>query len=292
MHQAHGLEQLLLNRGHSPGIRPERAPRVIAIGGGKGGIGKTSITVNLGIALSQRGRRVMLLDGDLGLANIDILLGLAPHWTLADLLDGSCSIQQLPVTGPEGMQVVFSCSGNRRMTTLDATERAAIVRAFDTLDPWPDYLLVDVAAGISEDVLMFCAAADEVIMVACDEPSSMTDTYATMKILTRDWGVKDFQLVTNMMPPSSDGRLIHDRLLRVSSQYLNSMVNHLGNIPMDDYMRRAARAQKPLLCEWPGSPASLAVRALAEAVERGRQKPALTRPLQFFTRQHILGSCA
>ena len=290
MDQAHGLKQLLLER--RLGAHAERPPRVIAIGGGKGGIGKTSITVNLGIALSQRGRRVMVLDADLGLANVDVLLGLNPRWTLLDLLDGRCPIEDLAVAGPEGLEVIFSCSGNRRMTHLGITERAAIVRAFDELDPWPDYLLVDVAAGLSDDVLMFCAAADEVLMVACDDPSSMTDAYATMKILTMDCGVKDFQLLTNMMPPTSDGSRIHERLLRVSSSYLNTTVNHLGNIPMDDYMRRAARTQKPLICEWPGSPAALAIRALAEAVERLPARADMGRPVRFFLRQHAIGSFA
>ncbi|MHC1480530.1 MinD/ParA family ATP-binding protein [Frateuria aurantia] len=290
MDQAHGLKQLLMER--SVGSHLERPPRVIAIGGGKGGVGKTSIAVNLGIALRQRGRRVMVLDADLGLANVDVLLGLSPHWTLLDLIDGRCPIEALPVEGPEGLEVIFSCSGNRRMTRLSSTERAAIIRAFDELDPWPDYLLVDVAAGLSDDVLMFCAAADEVIMVACDDPSSMTDVYATMKVLTRECGVRDFQLLTNMMPPTSDGSGIHDRLLRVASRYLNTIVNHLGNIPMDDYMRRAAKAQKPLICEWPGSPASLAIRALAEAVERLGPRAEMTQPIRFFLRQHALRSFA
>ncbi len=288
MDQAHGLKQLLMER--RVGVTIQRPPRVIAVGGGKGGIGKTSITVNLGIALSQRGHRVMVLDADLGLANVDVLLGLNPRWTLLDLLDGRCAIDDLPVAGPEGLQVIFSCSGNRRMTHLSPTERAAIVRAFDELSPWPDYLLVDVAAGVGDDVLMFCAAADEVIMVACDDPSSMTDAYATMKILTRDCGVKDFQLLTNMMPPTSDGSRIHDRLLRVSSLYLNTVVNHLGNVPMDDYMRRAARTQKPLLCEWPGAPAALSIRALAEAVERLPRRPGAGQSIRFFLPQHAMGS--
>lgn len=290
MDQAYGLKQLLQGRKITPDNRP--APRVIAIGGGKGGIGKTSIAVNLGIALSQRGRKVLVLDADLGLANVDVLLGITPKHTLMDLLDGNCQIQDLPVTGPENLQVIFSCSGNRRMTQLASSERAAIIRAFDQLDPWPDYLLVDVAAGVGDDVLMFCAAADEVIMVSCDDPSSMTDVYATMKILNRDCGVKNFHLLTNMMPPSSDGSRIHDRLLRVSSSYLNATVNHLGNIPMDEYMRRAARTQKPLVCEWPGSPAALAIRILAEAIERQVCPADQGQPIRFFLRQQILGTVA
>src|SRR5580700_2183431 len=159
------------------------AVQVIAVTGGKGGTGKTSIAVNLATAFAQAGRHTMLLDGDLGLANVDVLLGLTPRCTLEHVLSGERRLEEVILQTHSGVRVVPSSSGVARMAALKATEQAAIVHAFSTLPGSLDVLIVDTAAGIGESVLQFCQSAQQVLVVLRDEPASLTDTYALIKVL-------------------------------------------------------------------------------------------------------------
>ena len=158
--------------------------KVLTVTGGKGGVGKTNICANLAIAMCMLGRRVMLLDADLGLANVDVLLGLQPAYSLADVVKGDKRLQDVIVTGPAGVRVVPGASGLAEMANLTAVQHAGIIHAFSELNEDLDALLVDTAAGISDGVLRFCAAANEVLVVVCDEPTSITDAYALIKVLS------------------------------------------------------------------------------------------------------------
>jgi len=163
-----------------------RPVKVIAVTGGKGGVGKTNLSINLSIALAELRRRVVLLDADLGLANVDVLLGLKAQYNLADVLDGSKRLQDVMLNGPAGIKVVPASSGVQQMTSLSPQEHAALIYAFNELADQLDVLMIDTAAGISDTVLSFVQAAQEVIIVVCDEPSSITDAYALMKLLNAD----------------------------------------------------------------------------------------------------------
>jgi len=246
---------------------PRKRCRAIAVAGGKGGVGKTTVSVNLGIALAMAGREVMLLDADMGLANIDVLLGLTPSRHIGHLLDGSCSIEDLLLSGPHGIKIVPAGSGTRRLAQLGNTEHAAVIRAFDELVSPPDYLLVDTAAGLSDNVAMFAAAADDVVLVVCDEPASLTDAYALLKVLSRDFGVRRFRMVANMVRNNSEARQLHQKLARVCDRFLDVALEFMGHVPNDERLKQAIRRQSAVVDLWPSSRSGQAFKQLAGAVD-------------------------
>src|ERR1700691_4571527 len=204
--------------------------QVIAVSGGKGGTGKTAVSVNLATAFARAGRRTMLLDGDLGLANGDVLLGLTPRCTLEHVLSGQRRLEEVILETSSGVRVVPASSGVARMAALTATEQAAIVRAFGTLHGSIDVLIVDTAAGIGESVLQFCQAAQQVLVVLRDEPTSLTDTYALIKVLSRGHGLRHFRVVTNLTRQPEEGQIAFRRLQRVTDRYLEVVLEYAGDI--------------------------------------------------------------
>jgi len=253
---------------HSPSTDNKRMSmihpvQVIAVTGGKGGVGKTSVSVNLATAMSAAGKRVLLLDGDLGLANVDVLLGLSPRHTLAQVMDGTCSLEDVIVTSQQGFQVVPSASGVANMANLSAAEHLNIVQAFSSLTSKLDVLIVDTAAGIAHSVLQFSQAAQHVLVVVCDEPASITDAYALIKVLSRHHGVREFHVLANMSHRSGEGSQLFGKLQRVTSRFLDVALHYDGEIPDDPYVKRAIREQRPVTDAFPGAPAALAFKKLA-----------------------------
>lgn len=270
--QAHGLR----------GLHGARPVQVIAITGGKGGVGKTNVAVNLGVALAQRGQRTMLLDADLGLANVDVLLGLQPRQTLAQVLAGECELEDVIVAGPAGLLVVPAASGVAGMADLPPSAYGGLINAFGQLSGELDVLLVDTAAGVSEGVMSFARAAQEVLVVVCDEPASMADAYALIKLLSRQHGVSRFRVLANMVRRSRDGRELFAKLLAVCDRYLDVVLEFAGVVPFDDYLRKAVQRRQPLLEAFPRSPAAFALRQLAEQVERWPRACGASGHLEFF----------
>lgn len=177
--------------------------RVIAVTSGKGGVGKTNISVNLAASLSLAGQRVMLMDADLGLANVDVLLGLEPHFDLQHVINGEKSLDDIIVEGPLGIHVVPASSGVEKMAELTKLEHASLIAAFSELKQPIDILIVDTAAGIADGVVSFAKACQDVIVVVCDEPTSLTDAYALIKVLSVRHGIKQFQILANMVKDES-----------------------------------------------------------------------------------------
>jgi flagellar biosynthesis protein FlhG len=237
--------------------------QVIAVTGGKGGVGKTSVAINLATAMTAAGKRVMLLDGDLGLANVDVMLGLTPRYTLAQVIEGSCSLEQIIVEAPQGFQVVPAASGIAKMATLNVAEHLHIVQAFSSLATRIDTLIVDTAAGIAHGVLQFSQAAQQVLLVVCDEPASITDAYALIKLLSRTHGVRQFHVLSNMCSMPGEGSQLFKKLERVTGRFLDVVLSYAGEVPLDPYMKRAIREQRPVTDAYPGSPAALAFKKLA-----------------------------
>ncbi|MGD9843576.1 MAG: MinD/ParA family protein [Steroidobacteraceae bacterium] len=242
--------------------------QVIAVTGGKGGIGKTSVAINLATAMTAAGKRVMLLDGDLGLANVDVMLGLSPRHTLAQVMAGSCTLEEVIVESPQGFHVVPAASGIAKMAALSATEHLHIVQAFSSLAARIDVLIVDTAAGISHGVLQFSQAAQHVLLVVCDEPASITDAYALIKVLSRNHGVRHFQVLSNMCSAPGEGSDLFKKLERVTGRFLDVVLTYVGEVPTDPYMKRAIREQRPVTDAYPGSPAALAFKKLAVKVDK------------------------
>jgi flagellar biosynthesis protein FlhG len=246
---------------------PRRRCRAIAVAGGKGGVGKTTVAVNLGMSLAMMGREVMLLDADMGLANVDVLLGLAPSRHLGHLLDGTAALEDLLLEAPHGLKVIPGGSGARRLAQLGNGEHAAVIRAFDELPRPPDYLLVDTAAGLSDNVAMFAAAADDVVVVVCDEPASLTDAYALMKVLSRDFGVRRFRLVANQVRNAGEARALHQKLSKVCDRFLDVVLDFFGLVPQDERLRQAIRRQNAVVDLWPAARSSQAFKQLAGAAD-------------------------
>lgn len=274
-HQASSL----FNAGAKPARRRCRA---IAVAGGKGGVGKTTVAVNLGMAMSMAGHEVMLLDADMGLANVDVLLGLVPSRHIGHMLDGECSLQELMLEAPRGLQIIPGGSGARRLAQLDSAGHAAIIRAFDELERPPEFLLVDTAAGVSDSVAMFASAADEVLLVVCDEPASITDAYALIKILSRDFGVRRFRMVANMVRNEGEARQLHQKLSRVSDRFLDVVITFCGWVPHDERLRQAIRRQSAVVDVWPSCRSSLAFKQLAGAVDKWAEPERASDRIAFF----------
>src|SRR5579872_1579455 len=173
--------------------------QVIAVTGGKGGVGKTSVSVNMATAMAAAGKRVVLLDGDLGLANADVFLGLSPRYTLAHVLSGERTLDEVVIPAPQGFLVVPAASGAADLVHMGAAEHLGLVQAFSTLAARLDVLIVDTAAGIAHSVLQFSQACQHVVVVICDEPASLTDAYALVKVLSRNHGVRRFRVLANQM---------------------------------------------------------------------------------------------
>lgn len=267
------------------GLRRQRQPKpvkVLAVTGGKGGVGKTNICANLAIAMGMLGRRVMLLDADLGLANVDVLLGLQPGSSLADVVSGERRLQDIIITGPAGIRVVPGASGFAEMANLSPAQHAGIINAFSELTEDLDALLIDTAAGISDGVLRFCAAANEVLVVVCDEPTSITDAYALIKVLSTEHGVTRFRIITNMTHQGGDGRHLFEKLLRVSERFLQVTLDHAGSVPYDDRVWRAVQLQTPFVTAFPTSLAAGALKKLAHRADNWEGPRAARGNIEFF----------
>ncbi|HEY4583314.1 MAG TPA: MinD/ParA family protein [Lysobacter sp.] len=238
--------------------------RVIAVASGKGGVGKTSVSVNLAMSLQNAGQRTLLLDTDLGLANVDVMLGLSPRFTLSDVFAGRCELADTLLEGPNGLLVVPAASGKRHMTELTPAQHVGLVHAFSQLDVPVDVMIIDNAAGISDSVLTFCQAAQDVVVVVCDEPASVTDAYALIKVLSRERGVTRVQVLANQVGHPSEGRQLYDKLERVTAKFLDVTLSYLGAIPRDEWLRRAIQRQEAVVDAFPAAPASMAFREIAK----------------------------
>ena len=261
--------------------------QVIAVTGGKGGVGKTNVSVNLGLALTQMERRVTLLDADLGLANVDVLLGLKPRHTLKDVLDGNCSMRDVVVNGPLDLKVVPAASGLQEMVKLGAREHSGLISAFSDIAHNMDVLIIDTAAGISDDVVSFLCAAQEVIVVVCNEPTSITDAYALIKILNQQYGICRVRVVANMVRNEADGEAVFTKLQNVTDRFLNVMLLYAGSIPQDDHLRRAVQKQRAVLDLYPEAKSSRSYRKLALALDSWPIPSSPTGHLEFFVEQLV-----
>lgn len=271
------------------GIRNMNQPKpvkVIAVTSGKGGVGKTNISVNLGISLAEMGHQVAILDADMGLANVDILLGLHPEYNLSHVLAGEKSLDEIIVDGPSGLKVIPASSGIQKMSELGTAEQAGIIRAFSDIDD-VDVLIVDAAAGISGSVVNFARACQDILVVVCDEPTSLTDAYAFIKLLNRDYGLCRFNVVTNMVDDQQQGRELFEKLLKVTDRYLDVAISFTGAVPRDENLRKAVRKQQAVTKIYPGSPSSLAFKNLAKKVDGWPMATSAGGQLEFFVERLI-----
>ncbi|MFA5626786.1 MAG: MinD/ParA family protein [Thiohalomonadaceae bacterium] len=262
--------------------------RVLAVTSGKGGVGKTNVSVNMAVAMAQVGRQVLVFDADLGLANLDVMLGLQPQYNLSHVLSGERSLEEILVEGPAGIRIIPASSGIQRMAELTPTEHAGMIRAFSELSADVDVLLVDTAAGISDSVVSFSKAAQEVIVVVCDEPASITDAYALIKLLNKEHNVRRFRILANMAHSPQEGRELFAKMVRVTDRFLEDVVlDYMGSVPYDEYLRKAVQRQRPIVEMYPRSKAAQAFTALARKADSWPMPTVAGGYLEFFVERLV-----
>ena len=260
-------EQLELNRPSRP------VPHVITVTSGKGGVGKTNFTANLGWMLRQIRRRVMILDADLGLANIDIVLGLSPDFNLSHVFSGQKRLQDILTKGPGGLKILPASSGLGAVSDLSEAQKISLMEQMESLEDEFDVLLIDTGAGISKNVIYFNLAAQTMIVLVTPEPTSMTDAYALIKVLSTDYHQRRFTIVTNDVASDEEGLQVFEKLTRVTDRFLNVSLDYLGAVPHDPALREAVRMQRPFCEVFPNGPASQGVRKIARKIAEMESDP-------------------
>jgi flagellar biosynthesis protein FlhG len=238
--------------------------RVIATTSGKGGVGKTNVTANLAVLAARAGKRVLIIDADLGLANVEIVFGLKPKHHIGSLIDGTHSMDDVLLEGPHGLKILSAGSGIQSLTQLTQQQKQRLSAALDGIEEKFDLVLVDSGAGIGDNVLFFVGAAQEALLVVSPEPTSLVDAYAVVKVLSQQAGITTFNVIINPVVDELQAREIFPKLTAVTSRFLTAKVRHLGYIPRDENMHRAIMVQRPLVEAFPLSPASRALSIISD----------------------------
>jgi flagellar biosynthesis protein FlhG len=265
----------MILKGNIPGITPEPLnghisqhhpfrSRVVAVASGKGGVGKTNLAVNMGLALAKRGLRVALLDADLGTANVDVVLGLQPRYHLHHLITGQKELADIMMTGPFNLQVIPGASGLPDLADLPEVQRHTLLRALLSLDGQVDLLLVDTSAGVGRSVVQFILAAGELLLVTTPEPTAITDAYALIKVLAAYQSPVSTKLVVNNVRDFGEGELTGRKLMTVAERFLGRQVQLIGALPYDRAVVDAVRSQLPVLQSYPHSRISAAIETVSE----------------------------
>jgi flagellar biosynthesis protein FlhG len=265
----------------------EHKVRCIAITGGKGGVGKTNISINLATSFSRLNKRVILLDADFGLANVDVVLGLTPENNLLHVLENKCSLQDILLDGPENIKIVPASSGIKRMANLNSLEQSGLISAFSEIGDQVDVMIIDTAAGISDSVVHFARAAGEVVVVVCDEPASIADAYALIKVLSRDYAVNKVSVISNQVESKAHGEMLFNQMLKVINKYLDVSVSYLGAVPEDVYLKKAVKRQLAVTSAYPRSRASEAFREIAKKMNSRKIEEFSSGNLEFFAEQLV-----
>ena len=247
---------------------PKPKARVITVTSGKGGVGKSSISINLAIQLSRMGKRVVVFDADFGLANIEIMLGIRPQYNLADMMFKGKELKDIIVQSEEGISFISGGSGIQELAMMNREQVMFLTSRLIELDEYADVIIVDTGAGISDSVLEFVLASTEVLLVATPEPTSITDAYALLKALNRkEEFVKEhtsIQMISNRVKNEAEGKNVYQKMSVVSEKFLNIPLTYIGSVPMDDQVPKAVMRQKPVSVINPDAAASRAIRQIAE----------------------------
>ncbi|HPW68049.1 MAG TPA: MinD/ParA family protein [Deltaproteobacteria bacterium] len=279
--QAHTLRKIF------DGAAPP-CPQVLSVTSGKGGVGKTSLVVNMSIILASRGKKVLVLDADLGLANIDVMLGLVPKFTIQHVLQGQCSLEEIVLDGPEGIKIIPASSGIQELADLTREQQLCLMNSMDYFEQDIDYMIIDTGAGISRNVMYFNAASQRVIVVATSEPTSITDAYALIKVLRKQYGVKRFDLIVNNVSTKVEGDQVARQLSLVCERFLGDVVlETLGSVPADKSIPECIKGQKAFVGVYPAGEASRRLERIVSRMEQ-TSRPSSNGSLQFFLRRMVL----
>ncbi len=261
MDQAANLRRLVLESD----AKKQKKTRTIAITSGKGGVGKTSVAVSLSIALARGGSTVTLLDADLGLANINVILGIIPKYNLYHVIKGQKKLKDIVIEVPEGIKIIAGASGFHQLANLDPKQRNEFIGAVAELDS-DDFMVVDTGAGVSQNVLSFVMAADEIIVVTTPEPTAITDAYGIIKSIAAQSPDKVIKIIVNRVQSVAEGNRVAQRVINIAGQFLNIKVENLGFIFDDVYVPKSVRNQKPFIVSYPKSKAASCITIIADRI--------------------------
>lgn len=278
--QAEKLRQMVQNsHSSSPSRLLSKEPagngkaRVITVTSGKGGVGKTNFTVNLALAMAGLGQKVLVLDADLGMANVDVVLGRSAPYNILNLLQDGLSINDIIAEGPRGIKFLSGGSGIYHLANLPSEQLQRIINQITLVDDWANIILIDTGAGLSRNVLNFVMAADEVIIITTPEPTAITDAYAMMKAYSGHNGIAPLRLVINRIVDIEEGRIVIDKLMKVTQRFLGFPISSLGFVYEDRNMIKAVKSQNPLLLAYPETISARCIEHIAQRLLFGESHP-------------------
>lgn len=268
--QAETLREMMRTRG---GTSDEKKTRIITVASGKGGVGKTNISTNMALAYAQLGKKVILMDADLGLANVNVVLGIIPKYNLYHLIRRQKSMKEIIMNTNYGIQIVAGASGFAKIANLSEEERRAFIDELSTLSD-ADVIIIDTSAGVSNNVLSFVAAADDAIIVTTPEPTAITDAYGIIKIIATEIDNLNLslKLIVNRVKSVTEGKKVSERVINIASQFLNLKVDYLGYVYDDNSVQQAILKQKPFVALDPKGKASICIRQLTSRLEKVEYK--------------------
>ena len=262
--------------------------KTIAISSGKGGVGKTNISVNLAISMAKQKKEVLLLDADLGMANVDVLLGLNTEYDLSHVVSGERSLEEIIVEGPSNIKIIPASSGINKMANLTPAEQTGLINAFSELGNAVDALIIDTGAGISDTVVNFCKASQDVIVVVHDEPASITDAYAFIKVMSRHHNVSRFHVLANMTHDVHEGHNLFKKLSKATDRFLDVILTFVGAVPYDEKLRKSVQHQRAVVEAFPRSPSALAFKRITRQIDNWEDNGTKsTGHLKFFVERMI-----
>ncbi len=281
----------LIEDDNTGAVESGSAPRVISVTSGKGGVGKTNIVGNLAIALQRMGKKVLIFDADLGLANIDIIFGINPMDNIDSVIRGEKKLAEIIVEGPEGVSIIPASSGIEEVANLTEGQKLNLLSEFDDLNDKFDIMLIDTGAGISSNVVYFNLAAQERIVVVTPEPTSITDAYALLKVMFSRYGTKEFSILLNMVKDEKEAKAVFKNLSNVADKFLVGIsLDYAGFIPGDESLKKAVIKRQPVICAYPRASASQNIKILADYLLNQADTRPVDGNIKFFWKQLINGA--